>query len=502
MLGGATLGVVEGFDAIVCGGGTAGSVVAAHLVESGRRVLVLEAGPDHGPFADGQWPPELLDARTIPRSHDWGYTSVDELPGRSLDFERARVIGGCSAHNGCTASWGHRADYDAWASLGLEGWGADDLLPLFEQASSQLRVRRFADDEIAPFHRGFIEAGTALGFPEVDDLESLDGGVGVCAEPSNSPDGVRWNTAFAYLDPVRERPELTVRGDTVVDRVIVESGRVVGVAALGPEGVVAFRGGLVVVSAGTYGTPAVLLRSGIGPAEGLRERGVAVIADLPVGRNLHDHPSFELSFAPSDELRRRTAAFEATGRVVPDEQGFAKGESGRAQAQGEPFDLHVFPEIAMDGRLGVFVALLTPRSRGALTLRGLDPEAAPRLDHAYLADADGHDLEALVDGAELARAFAATEPFASLLDRELEPGPTAPARHDLRDAVRAGVIHYWHPVGTCAMGTVTDADGHVMGVDGLVVADASLMPITPRATTNIPTVVVAERIGRALARVP
>ena len=122
-----------------------------------------------------------------------------------------------------------------------------------------------------------------------------------------------------------------------------------------------------------------------------------------------------------------------------------------------------------------------------------------RIDHAFLTDEDHHDLEALVDGVELARAFAASEPFASMLDRELEPGPAAPARHDLRDAVRAGVIHYWHPVGTCAMGSVTDADGRVQGVDGLVVADASVMPVTPRATTNIPTVVVAERIARALS---
>ncbi|MEZ0233629.1 MAG: GMC family oxidoreductase [Actinomycetota bacterium] len=493
---------MDAFDVIVCGGGTAGTVVAAHLVESGRRVLVLEAGPDHGAFTDGRWPPELLDARTIPLSHDWGYTSAEELPGRSLAYERARVIGGCSAHNGCTVSWGHRADYDGWSSFGLEGWGADDLLPLFGEASSRMRVRRFADDEIAPFHRGFIEAGTSLGFPEVDDLESLDGGIGVCAEPSNSPDGVRWNAAFAYLDPVRAHPGLTVWGDTAVDRVLVEAGRAVGVRVFGPEGAVELRADLVVMSAGTYGTPAVLLRSGIGPAEDLRALGARVVADLPVGRNLHDHPSFEVSFSPSDELRRRTAAFAAAGWTVPDEQGFAKGESGRAQAAGEPFDLHVFPEIAMDGRLGVFVALLTPRSRGSLTLRDLDPGSAPSLDHAYLTDPEGHDLEALIDGVELARAFAAAEPFASLLDREVEPGSAAPARHDLRDAVRAGVIHYWHPVGTCAMGSVTDADGHVLGLDGLVVADASLMPVTPRATTNIPTVVVAERIGRALAREP
>ena len=334
----------------MCGGGTAGCVVAGRLVEAGRRALLIEAGPDHGSFGGGRWPADLLDARTLPFSHDWGYTSGVELPGRSLDYERARVIGGCSAHNGCTVSWGHRADYDGWAALGLDGWSADDLLPLFGEASARLRVRRFAEDEIAPFHGAFIEAGVAMDLPEIDDLESLEGVPGVCAEPSNSPDGVRWNAAFAYLDPVRARPELVVSGDTLVDRVLVEGGRAVGIAAHGPDGAFEARAELVIVAAGTYGSPAILMRSGIGPAAELRALGAGVVEDLPVGRNLHDQPSFELLFAPSEELARRTEEFEATGRVVPDEQGFAKGESGRAQAAGEPFDLHVFPEISLDGR--------------------------------------------------------------------------------------------------------------------------------------------------------
>ncbi|HWC70221.1 MAG TPA: GMC family oxidoreductase N-terminal domain-containing protein [Actinomycetota bacterium] len=489
---------MTGFDAIVCGGGTAGPVVASRLVEAGRRVLVLEAGPDYGPFAAGGWPAELLDARTIPVSHDWGYASGDELPGRSLAYERARVIGGSSAHNGCTVCWGHRADYDGWESLGLEGWGAEDLLPSFRDASTRLRVRRFADREVAPFHRAFVEAGIAMELPENDDLDTIDAVPGVCIQPSNSPEGVRWNAAFAYLDPVRERRELTVRGDTIVDRVLVEDGRACGVRAIGPDGSAEIRADLVVVCAGVYGSPAILLRSGIGPADDLRALGIEAIADLPVGQNLHDHPSFELIFAPSAELLRLTGEFEVAGNVVPDEQGFGKGESGRAQAAGEPFDLHVFPETSMDGRLGVFVAMLTPRSRGVLTLRDAGPETPPRLDHAFLSDPDGHDLEALVDGVELARTFSATEPFASMLDRELKPGPSAPARHDLRDVVRAGVAHYWHPVGTCAMGSVTDAVGGVLGIEGLVVADASVMPVIPRATTAVPTIVVAERIARAV----
>ncbi len=489
---------MEHVEVVVAGGGTAGSVVAARLVEAGRQVLLLEAGPDYGPYAVEGWPAELTDATTIPTSHDWGYRAGDELPGRALAYERARVIGGCSAHNGCTVTWGHRADYDGWAARGLAGWAADDLLPLFEAASARMRVRRFADAELTPFHRAFIEGGVEFGFPLLDDLETLEGVPSVCAQPSNSPGGVRWNAAFAYLDPVRDREELDVRGGTIVDRVSVEAGAAVGVRAIGPMGPFEVAADRVVVAAGTYGSPAILLRSGIGPADQLRVLGLPVHADLPVGRNLHDHPSFEMAYEPTGELQRRTSAFAAEGNTIPDEQSFAKAASARAQAEEHGvFDLHLFGEVAMDGRPGIFVALVAPRSRGALTLSSLDPEAAPHLDHRYLSDSS--DLEALMDGVELARRFASTASMAPMLAAEVEPGPSVATRRDLAAVVRAGVIHYWHPVGTCAMGAVTDADGGVLGIEGLNVADASLMPATVRATTNLPTVVVAERVALTLA---
>jgi choline dehydrogenase-like flavoprotein len=159
-------------DVVVCGGGTAGAVVAAELVAAGHRVVLLEAGPDYGAYGSGRWPRELVDSATIPETHDWGYRAGGDLPGRDLPYERARVIGGCSAHNGCTVCWGHRDDYDGW---GLAGWSAGDLLPLFERTSDQMRVRRFAADDLTPLHRGFIDAGLALGLPLVDDLDTLDG---------------------------------------------------------------------------------------------------------------------------------------------------------------------------------------------------------------------------------------------------------------------------------------------------------------------------------------
>ena len=410
---------MERWDAIVCGGGTAGPVLVARLVKAGRRVLLLEAGPDYGPFDGGVWPPELVDSTTIPSTHDWGYTSGGELPGRTLAYERARVIGGCSAHNGCTVSWGHRADFDGWM---LSGWSADDLLPLFAEASQRLRTRRFAQEELSPLHRAFIDTGAGLGLPEVDDLDTLDGVAGVCAEPSNSPGGVRWNAAFAYLDPVRASPLLEIRDRALVDRVLIEQGRAVGVRAIRHDGAFEARADLVVLTAGAYGTPAVLLRSGIGPADELRHLGVDVLADnAGVGANLHDHPSFELIYQGTDELDRRDAAFVASGRTVPDEQGFVKVASSRCK--DAPFDLHVFSQVLTTRRPGIFVACLTPRSRGQVTLASADPDAPPLLDHRFLSDEEGHDLAVLTDGVTLARDFATQPTLAELLGAEVEPGP-------------------------------------------------------------------------------
>jgi choline dehydrogenase len=476
---------------VVCGGGTAGAVVAARLVEAGASVVIVEAGPDYGALADGRWPPELLDAATIPTSHDWGYVSED---GR-LPFDRARVIGGCSAHNGTTASWGHRADYDGW---GLEGWTADELLPLFDEVTRRMRVRSFGEDEWTPFHRAFIEAGIELGLPLEDRLLSLDVRPSVCAEPQNSPDGVRWNAALAYLDPVRLSGRLTIVGNALVDSVRFDGDRAVGARAVAPDGPMDIDADRVVLTGGAYGSPAILLRSGIGPADDLRALGMDVALDLPeVGGNLHDHPSFTLAVEPNDEYQRRTAAFSESGRALPDEMGFACLTTPLA-ADGV-IDLHLFSVdngIGPDGdRPGLFVTCLTPRSKGRLRLRSADPAAAPILDHAFLSDPDGHDLGVILEGVGWARRFLAAPPLAALLRGEVRPGPDA----DLSAEIRASVQHCFHPVGTCAMGGVTDERGRIRGVEGVTVADASLMPQTVRATTNLPTIVVAERISRFLS---
>ena len=495
-------------DTVVVGGGTSGSVVAGLLAEaSDETVLVLEAGPDYGALADRHWPPDLLDARAISYSHDWGYDSGSTYPQRTVPFERARVIGGCSSHNGCAAIWGHRRDYDDWAAAGLGGWSTADLLPFFASAARRARVRNYASAEVTPFHRRCLEAAASLGLPLTDDLNDLDENEGMAASPVNISSGVRWNAALAYLDPVRGRPNLSVVGNAAVDRVVVRDGRAVGVVVLGPDGPVEVSAGRVVVSGGTYGSPAILLRSGIGDPEALRRLGIASVAGLRgVGRNLHDHPAVTLQHAGSAGLVSEMQAF-AAANWMPEEQTIAKLRSRVHPADETGFDLHIYPVGGPDpGEPGGWrwqfpVACMTPRSRGSVALASADPTVAPLIDHGYLSDPDGHDRAVLVDGVRIARELAAQPALGPVLGAETKPGPAARTEREVAAWVDASVAHYYHPVGTCAMGTdpdagaVVDARGRVHGVDGLVVADCSVIPTVPRANTNIPAFVVGERIA-------
>jgi choline dehydrogenase len=495
-------------DTVIVGGGTSGPVVAGRLAErAGERVLVVEAGPDYGARDSGRWPDDLLDARALPTSHDYGYDSGDLYPGRTIAFERARVIGGCSAHNGCAALWGSRADYDGWASAGCDGWSAEDLLPLFREVERRTCVRATRPEDVGPFHRAVLEGAQAIGIPLVADLNDLDEHVGVAPFAANIRDGVRWNAAFAYLDPVRDRPNLAVLGDAIVDRIELAPGRPVRIHAIRAGQPIVLEADRVVLSAGAYGTPAILLRSGIGPPADLERLGIDVVHDLPgVGGNLHDHPMAELDFAGSSALSAALAAAAERG-FVPEEQTIVKARSAHCD---EAFDLHlapvaaVLPESLLAGRVLIAIANMAPRSRGRLTLASTDPERTPRIDHGYLRDPAGRDLAVIVDGVRIARELAASEPLAALIGAET--GALAGLEGEaLAAGIRRTHVHYYHPVGTARMGraddpaAVCDPDGRVRGVDGIHVADCSLIPGVPRANTNIPAFVVGERIANALA---
>ena len=486
-------------DTLILGGGTTGAVIAGRLAErSDETILVVEAGPDHGAFDGGRWPDDLLDARTLAISHAWGYDSGSSYADRVVAFDRARVIGGCSSHNGCAAIWGWRGDYDAWAAAGNDGWSTNDLLPFFSLANERMRVRQPAMAEATPFQALTIEAAEAAGIPHVDNLNDVDEPVGMGLSPVNISEGVRWNSALAYLDPVRHKGTVTVAGNTIADRLLIQHGRVVGARLIGPDGPVEVDAGRTIVSAGTYGSPAILLRSGIGDPESLRAIGVSLVHVLPgVGRNLHDHPMTVTTFAGTPELVALTEE-AAMRQWTPEEQTIAKARSTYCD---DGFDLHFLPVVIKNGDppfgwyFSIPIACMTPKSRGRLTLASTDPETAPLIDHNYLGDPAGHDRAVLIDGIRLMREIVAQEPIGA----EINPGTISP-----ESFVDTQVVHYYHPAGTCKMGPSRDPDavvsatGAIHGLTGGYVADCSIMPVVPRANSNIPAIVVGERIAALL----
>jgi choline dehydrogenase len=495
-------------DVLVLGGGTSGAVLAGRLAElTDASVLVLEAGPDYGPLRSGRWPAELLDASQLPLTHDWGYTSGSQIAGRVVHFRRARVIGGCSSHNGCQIAIGHRLDYDGWAARGNLGWATDDLRPYIAAAKERLRVRKVADQELTPFGRASLGAMLAAGLPRARDLTDPDEDIGVAPNPANVAGRVRWNAAFGYLDPVRGK-RLTVIGGALADRLLIRAGRVVGAVAIIGGRRVTIHAGLVAVCAGVYGSPAILLRSGIGDPADLARIGVRPVHALPgVGRNLQDHPAAELRFAGTPELERRSRAFAARA-FHPEEQLIAKIRSSRCPAG---FDLHIYTQGGArrqepDRWIWAYTAaVLTPRSRGRLRLRSPDPGAVPIIDYGFLADLDGEDLALLAEAFTYAREITKRPELAALLGPETDPGAAVGSAEEVEVWLRRSVGHAYHAAGSCMMGpqtdpmAVVDPSARIHGLTGGYVADASIMPVVPRANTNLPAAVVAERVASLLA---
>lgn len=499
-------------DYIVVGAGTAGCILANRLsIDPHNRVSLLEmGGMDSNPAIYSKGMNPMFSLWNPGGAENWGYKTVPQpgLGGRSIDIARGKVLGGSSAVNAMLYIRGNRRDFAAWTQLGNRGWSYEEALPYFKKSESYHGPASQYHGDNGPISvidynnpsvvsHAFIEAAATLGATEkYNDFNgaSQEAGAGFY-QSTRTIDGARSSAASAFIRPILERKNFQLLPQVRVTRLLFERGRVRGVEYAGTDGVQTIRAEReVILSCGAFETPKLMMLSGLGPAKQLAAHAIPVVQDLPgVGSNLQDHLLLGVGYESMVPLDPPDLLAEA-GLFTWTQPG-AEQISPNLQYFFGPVQF-LAPEYMTSGPGFTFAPILSqPRSRGMVTLASSDPTALARLDPQYLSREE--DLAVLEYGIRYARELAHTSAFDKLRGRELAPGATVTSSSELRDYIRKVAGTVWHPVGTCRMGTdseaVVDEQLRVHGVEGLRIVDASVMPRIVNGNPNAAIMMIAEK---------
>jgi choline dehydrogenase len=512
------------YDYIIVGAGSAGCVLAARLTEdSAARVLLLEAG---GRDTAREIGIPAAFSKLFKTGVDWNYSTEPEpyLNNRRLYWPRGKVLGGSSSINAMIYIRGNAADYDGWKALGNEGWGFADVLPYFKKSENRERGScqfhgaggpvNVADLRLVnPLTRAFLAGAKEIGLAENSDFNgAAQEGAGLYEVTQKG--GRRHSAADAYLRPALERPNLTVLSGAHTTRVLIEKGRATGFAFLRNGATEqAHATNEVILAGGTVNSPQLLMLSGVGPADQLARLGIATIHNLPgVGANLQDHPMVSVGYLCTQPVSLDGAETLANLlRYLVFKKGPLTSNVAEAGLFTRSRDGLNVPDIQLlfgpayyrghglvrrkENCFGFGPTLITPQSRGSVSLRSANPLDAPAIRANYLST--DSDMRTMIEGVRMSRRIANTRAFDPYRGEEIHPGAGATSNEDIVEFLRNEVETLYHPVGTCKMGNdplaVVDARLRVHGVERLRVVDASVMPAVPAGNTNAPTIMIAEK---------